>query len=161
MAALPNKLSERLHPRLAKWFHETFGDFTHAQLLCVPAIGNRSCSLRQRAAAKHRRDFWEFSIFLLRKYDDHTLPRSVQCIYVSPLRALAYEIGKNLRAHHRNGTGERTESALADWRHAGGGNAASSDSGRRMPSGERRRGQESGRLEKEWTLRSTPSRPLS
>ncbi|MDQ6911703.1 MAG: DEAD/DEAH box helicase, partial [Verrucomicrobiota bacterium] len=36
--------------------------------------------------------------FLLRKLDAGTLTRSVQCIYVSPLRALTYDISKNLRA---------------------------------------------------------------
>src|SRR6478672_12750954 len=37
-AADPRRLLERLHPRLAKWFTETFPAFTHAQLLCVPAV---------------------------------------------------------------------------------------------------------------------------
>jgi hypothetical protein len=41
MAARPPKLSKRLHPRVAKWFHKAFGDFTQAQLLCVPAILDR------------------------------------------------------------------------------------------------------------------------
>ena len=36
--------------------------------------------------------------FILRKLDAGTLEPAVQCIYVSPLRALAYDIGKNLRA---------------------------------------------------------------
>nr|MBA2241284.1 DEAD/DEAH box helicase [Chthoniobacterales bacterium] len=36
--------------------------------------------------------------YLLRKLDAGTLRSTVQCIYISPLRALAYDIGKNLRA---------------------------------------------------------------
>jgi ATP-dependent Lhr-like helicase len=35
---------------------------------------------------------------LVRKLEAGTLGASVQCIYVSPLRALAYDIGKNIRA---------------------------------------------------------------
>ena len=36
--------------------------------------------------------------YLLRKIEAGTLGPAVQCIYVSPLRALAYDIGKNLQA---------------------------------------------------------------
>jgi len=96
----PKKLSERLHPRLATWFRETFGDFTQAQLLCVPAILDRQSILltSPTGSGKTLAGFLGVFDFLLRKLDDTTLPRSVQCIYVSPLRALAYDIGKNLRA---------------------------------------------------------------
>jgi ATP-dependent helicase Lhr and Lhr-like helicase len=100
MAARPTKLSKRLHPRVAKWFHKAFGDFTQAQLLCVPAILDRQSILltSPTGSGKTLAGFLGVFDFLLRKFDDHTLPRSVQCIYVSPLRALAYDIGKNLRA---------------------------------------------------------------
>jgi ATP-dependent Lhr-like helicase len=96
----PAKLSQRLHPRLAKWFHGAFGDFTEAQLLCVPAILDRQSILltSPTGSGKTLAGFLGVFDFLLRKLDDQTLPQSVQCIYVSPLRALAYDIGKNLRA---------------------------------------------------------------
>jgi ATP-dependent Lhr-like helicase len=100
MTARSAKLSKRLHPRLAQWFHETFGDFTHAQLLCVPAILDRRSILltSPTGSGKTLAGFLGVFDFLLRILDDQTLPESVQCIYVSPLRALAYDIGKNLRA---------------------------------------------------------------
>ena len=100
MTAHSGKLLKRLHPRLAQWFHETFGDFTHAQLLCVPAILDRQSILltSPTGSGKTLAGFLGVFDFLLRKLDDQTLPESVQCIYVSPLRALAYDIGKNLRA---------------------------------------------------------------
>lgn len=100
MAARPIELSERLHPRLAKWFRQTFGDFTHAQSLCVPAILDRQSILltSPTGSGKTLAGFLGVFDFLLRKLDDANLPHSVQCIYVSPLRALAYDIGKNLRA---------------------------------------------------------------
>jgi ATP-dependent Lhr-like helicase len=96
----PKKLLQRLHPRLAKWFHGAFGEFTQAQLLCVPAILDRQSILltSPTGSGKTLAGFLGVFDFLLWKLDDATLPRSVQCIYVSPLRALAYDIGKNLRA---------------------------------------------------------------
>lgn len=99
-ATTSRALERRLHPRLAKWFGETFADFTHAQLLAVPAILERESILltSPTGSGKTLAGFLGVFDFLLRKLDDATLPRSVQCIYVSPLRALAYDIGKNLRA---------------------------------------------------------------
>ncbi|HEV2842115.1 MAG TPA: DEAD/DEAH box helicase [Chthoniobacterales bacterium] len=99
-AATPRALLERLHPRLANWFHETFGDFTQAQLHCVPAILDRQSILltSPTGSGKTLAGFLGVFDFLLRKLHAANLPRSVQCIYVSPLRALAYDIGKNLRA---------------------------------------------------------------
>jgi Lhr-like helicase len=52
MAARAKKLSECLHPRLATWFHETFGDFTQAQLLCVPVILDRQSILLTSPTAR-------------------------------------------------------------------------------------------------------------
>jgi len=100
IAAPSGKLAKRLHPRLAKWFHETFGDFTQAQLLCVPAILDRQSILltSPTGSGKTLAGFLGVFDYLLRRIDDQALSQSVQCIYVSPLRALAYDIGKNLRA---------------------------------------------------------------
>jgi ATP-dependent Lhr-like helicase len=96
----PNELHKRLHPRLAKWFRTTYSNFTDAQLRCVPAILNRESILltSPTGSGKTLAGFLGVFDFLLRKLDDGTLSRSVFCIYVSPLRALAYDIGKNLRA---------------------------------------------------------------
>jgi ATP-dependent Lhr-like helicase len=100
MANQSANLSKQLHPRLAQWFQDTFGNFTQAQLLCVPAILDRQSILltSPTGSGKTLAGFLGVFDFLLRKLEDQTLPESVQCIYVSPLRALAYDIGKNLRA---------------------------------------------------------------
>jgi ATP-dependent Lhr-like helicase len=89
-----------LHPRLARWFLETYPSFTHAQLLCVPAILERSSILltSPTGSGKTLAGFLGVFDFLMRKIEEKTLRPGVQCIYVSPLRALAYDIGKNLRA---------------------------------------------------------------
>src|SRR6478752_7828080 len=93
-------LRARLHPRLAKWFFANYRDFTEAQRLCVPAILDRKSILltSPTGSGKTLAGFLGVFDFLLRKLDAKTLPRAVQCIYISPLRALAYDIGKNLNA---------------------------------------------------------------
>jgi ATP-dependent Lhr-like helicase len=99
-AATSRALGRRLHPRLAKWFGENFPDFTHAQLLAVPAILDRKSILLTSPTGSGKTLAGFLGIFdaLLRRLDTGTLSASVQCIYVSPLRALAYDIGKNIRA---------------------------------------------------------------
>jgi ATP-dependent Lhr-like helicase len=93
-------LSKRLHPRLRRWFRQTYPSFTHAQLLCVPAILARESILltSPTGSGKTLAGFLGIFDFLLRKFDAGMLRRTVQCIYVSPLRALAYDIGKNIAA---------------------------------------------------------------
>jgi ATP-dependent Lhr-like helicase len=93
-------LGKRLHPRLVEWFRQNFAEFTHAQLLAVPAILERESILLTSPTGSGKTLAGFLGIFdaLLRKLDAGSLSASVQCIYVSPLRALAYDIGKNIRA---------------------------------------------------------------
>src|SRR3954466_14829650 len=105
------QLFSRLHPRLTKWFRKTFETFTHAQLLCVPAVLETKSILltSPTGSGKTLAGFLGVFDFLLRQPNKrtrarakkpslHALTTPVQCIYVSPLRALAYDIEKNLRA---------------------------------------------------------------
>ncbi|PYK31614.1 MAG: hypothetical protein DME57_03070 [Verrucomicrobia bacterium] len=102
------KLVRLLHPRLSQWFRATYPNFTHAQLLAVPAILDRESILltSPTGSGKTLAAFLGIFDLLLRKLDgpgeartsQHAGPAKVQCIYVSPLRALAYDIGKNVRA---------------------------------------------------------------
>ena len=98
--AKPIALTKRLHPRLATWFRDTYPGFTQAQVLAVPAILDRQSILltSPTGSGKTLAGFLGVFDLLLRRLDEGALPASVQCIYVSPLRALAYDIGKNLRA---------------------------------------------------------------
>src|SRR5438477_5243217 len=99
-ASTSSALSTRLHPKLAQWFRATYPAFTHAQLLAVPAILDRKSILLTSPTGSGKTLAGFLGIFdaLLRKLEAGTLSPSVQCIYVSPLRALAYDIGKNIRA---------------------------------------------------------------
>jgi len=131
-AASPRQLFARLHPRLARWFCETFATFTHAQLLCVPAaLDPHSILLTSpTGSGKTLAGFLGVFDFLLRKLENGESLDGVQCIYISPLRALAYDIEKNLRApiagmglnnelsiHLR--TGDTTQASRAKFRKEG------------------------------------------
>ncbi len=93
-------MTERLHPRLRDWFFANFSAFTHAQQLCVPAVLDRESILltSPTGSGKTLAGFLGVFDFLLRKIDGGKSIAGVQCVYISPLRALAYDIGKNLRA---------------------------------------------------------------
>src|SRR3981081_3942938 len=97
VAPKPNLLLKRLHPRLLQWFESAYAGFTHAQLLAVPAILDRESILLTSPTGSGKTLAGFLGIFdaLLRKLDAGSLSATVQCIYVSPLRALAYDIGKN------------------------------------------------------------------
>ncbi|HEY7217353.1 MAG TPA: DEAD/DEAH box helicase, partial [Candidatus Binatia bacterium] len=94
------ELLRRLHPRLAAWFRGTFPDFTDAQLRCVPAILKQESVLltSPTGSGKTLAAFLGVFDYLLRLLDHGQLSLGVHCLYVSPLRALTYDIGKNLRA---------------------------------------------------------------
>ena len=90
----------RLHPRLAHWFGATFADFTDAQLRCVPSILKRKSILLTSPTGSGKTLAAFLGIFdhLLRELDVGSRSLGVRCLYISPLRALTYDIGKNLRA---------------------------------------------------------------
>ena len=99
-AATGATLRKRLHLHLRRWFDATYAGFTHAQLLAVPAILDRESILLTSPTGSGKTLAAFLGIFdaLLRDLDCGPLSPSVRCIYVSPLRALAYDIGKNVRA---------------------------------------------------------------
>ena len=94
------ELFRRLHPRLASWFRGTFPDFTDAQLRCVPSILRHESILLTSPTGSGKTLAAFLGVFdqLLRLLDGGQLSLGVHCVYVSPLRALTYDIGKNLRA---------------------------------------------------------------
>ncbi|MBA3963716.1 MAG: DEAD/DEAH box helicase [Chthoniobacterales bacterium] len=93
-------LFARLHPRLSAWFRAAYGSFTDAQLRCVPSILARKSILltSPTGSGKTLAGFLGVFDYLLRQIDQGPLSLGVHCLYVSPLRALTYDIGKNLRA---------------------------------------------------------------
>ncbi|MEM7601113.1 MAG: DEAD/DEAH box helicase [Verrucomicrobiota bacterium] len=95
-----SEFENSLHPSVAKWFHSTFGKPTEAQLLCIPDIADRQSVLLSSptGSGKTLAGFLGIIDRLAREHDEGTLSnRGIRCVYVSPLRALAYDIEKNLK----------------------------------------------------------------
>ncbi len=87
-----------LHPRLASWFAETFGEPTDAQTQCVPHIlAGRSVLLSSpTGSGKTLAGFLGVIDHLVRLHEAGELTDTVHALYVSPLRALTYDMQKNL-----------------------------------------------------------------
>lgn len=92
---------ESLHPTTASWFRKRFQKPTEAQELCVPKIvsGESVLLSSPTGSGKTLAGFLGILDRLLREHEtEGKLPsRAIRAIYVSPLRALAYDIEKNLR----------------------------------------------------------------
>ncbi|MDB6075989.1 MAG: associated domain protein [Verrucomicrobiaceae bacterium] len=88
----------QLHPRLAAWFIESFGEPTDAQTQCVPHIlAGRSVLLSSpTGSGKTLAGFLGVIDHLLRLHEAGELTDTVHALYVSPLRALTYDMQKNL-----------------------------------------------------------------
>ncbi len=87
-----------LHPRLATWVQATFGQLTQAQSLTLPQIlAGRSVLLSSpTGSGKTLAGFLGVLDSLVRMHEAGKLKAQVHCIYISPLRALTYDIQKNL-----------------------------------------------------------------
>ncbi len=92
------ELLENLSPPVRNWFKEKFPDFTDPQKIAIPRIMNGEhlllCS--PTGSGKTLTAFLSIIDDLVRKSLDGTLNDSVQCIYISPIKALANDIQKNL-----------------------------------------------------------------
>jgi len=89
-----------LHPRVADWFRRAFDRPTEGQRLCLPDIAaGRSVLLSSpTGSGKTLAGFLGILDRLAREHDEGRLaPEGIRCVYVSPLRALAYDIRKNLQ----------------------------------------------------------------
>lgn len=91
---------ERLHPILKKWVTETFaGELTEAQSLTLPHfLAGRSVLLSSpTGSGKTLAGFLGVLDHLIRQWEAGALPQDqIAAVYVSPLRALTYDIQKNL-----------------------------------------------------------------
>lgn len=89
-----------LHPRLQKWVAGSFGQLTQAQELTLPHIlEGRSVLLSSpTGSGKTLAGFLGILEHLVRAHEAGTLGSGIHAIYVSPLRALTYDIQKNLMA---------------------------------------------------------------
>ncbi|MEM6917011.1 MAG: DEAD/DEAH box helicase, partial [Verrucomicrobiota bacterium] len=96
----PSAFESSLHPPVFRWFVQEFGVPTEAQELCIPDIAKKQSVLLSSptGSGKTLAGFLGILDRLAREHDEGKLsPHGIRCVYVSPLRALAYDIEKNLR----------------------------------------------------------------
>lgn len=94
-----SQLHAALHPELSTWFRRRFGHFSPAQLHAVPEVlSGRSLLLTSpTGSGKTLAAFLSVFDWLARAHDAGGLPNGMVAVYVSPLRALAYDLRKNLQ----------------------------------------------------------------
>jgi len=92
-------LLEQLHPELAAWFAKRFGKFSQGQRLAVPEVlaGHSTLLSSPTGTGKTLAAFLGVFDELGKRRDAKALPDSIVAVYVSPLRALAYDLQKNLQ----------------------------------------------------------------
>ena len=91
-------LFERLCPPVRQWFKDKFPDFTPPQKLAIPAIMDKQhlllCS--PTGSGKTLTAFLSVIDQLVRLALDKKLEKKVHAIYISPIKALANDIQRNL-----------------------------------------------------------------
>lgn len=98
--ATANTAAAQLHPRLRAWIRKAFRSrLTEAQQLTLPHIlAGRSVLLSSpTGSGKTLAGFLGVLDYLTRQHEAGTLAEGIHAIYISPLRALTYDIEKNLR----------------------------------------------------------------
>ncbi len=92
------KLFAALHPDLAAWVRQRFSRVSPAQHFAIPEIlaGRTTLLSSPTGSGKTLAAFLGIFDHLARAHDASALPGGIVAIYVSPLRALAYDLQKNL-----------------------------------------------------------------
>jgi ATP-dependent Lhr-like helicase len=93
------ELFAALHPELGAWFRKRFGAFAPAQRIAIPEIlEGRSLLLSSpTGSGKTLAAFLGVFDYLAQARGRGELPNGIVAIYLSPLRALAYDLRKNLQ----------------------------------------------------------------
>ena len=93
-----DELLSMLCPPVRNWFKDKFPDFTRPQKLAIPAIMAKKhlllCS--PTGSGKTLTAFLTVIDELVRKALDGKLQKKVHCVYISPIKALANDIQRNL-----------------------------------------------------------------
>ncbi|HOL07998.1 MAG TPA: DEAD/DEAH box helicase, partial [Methanomassiliicoccaceae archaeon] len=92
------ELIELLDPLIAKWFQSRFNDFTEPQSYAIPLIHERKSVLvsSPTGSGKTLTAFLSIINELFKYSKEGKLEDCVYAIYVSPLKALANDINRNL-----------------------------------------------------------------
>ncbi|HYE33789.1 MAG TPA: DEAD/DEAH box helicase [Methylomirabilota bacterium] len=92
-------MRERSSSQVYRWFYETYGKPTPAQAAAWPHIeaGRNVLIVSPTGTGKTLAAFLAVVNALAELHDSKKLRRSIYAIYISPLRALSYDLEKNLR----------------------------------------------------------------
>ena len=92
------ELYDKLCQPVRNWFKEKFPDFTKPQKLAIPSImnGDHLLLCSPTGSGKTLTAFLTIIDKLVRHALDGTLEQRVYCLYISPIKALANDIQKNL-----------------------------------------------------------------
>ena len=92
------ELFESLCQRVREWFKDRFPDFTEPQKMAIPQImgGHHLLLCSPTGSGKTLTAFLTIIDDLVRKSMNGTLEDGVSCVYISPIKALANDIQKNL-----------------------------------------------------------------
>ena len=95
----PDKILKMLHPWVRKWFFSRFKEFSLPQLHGVSEIFSRKNILisAPTGATKTLTAFLSILNQLVISADSSTLEDRIYCVYISPLKALNYDIKVNLK----------------------------------------------------------------
>jgi ATP-dependent Lhr-like helicase len=93
------QLSSALHPELSGWVRRRFGHFAPAQRLAVPEIlaGHSTLVSSPTGSGKTLTAFLGIFDWLAKARESGGLASGIVAVYISPLRALAYDLHKNLQ----------------------------------------------------------------
>lgn len=93
------QLFAALHPELSAWFARRFTHFSPAQRATVPEIlaGHSTLLSAPTGSGKTLAAFLGVFDYLAKLRAADALPNGIVAIYISPLRALAYDLHKNLQ----------------------------------------------------------------
>ena len=91
-------LLSKLSQPVRDWFKDKFPDFTDPQKMAIPSIidGEHLLLCSPTGSGKTLTAFLTIIDKLVRHALDGTLEQRVYCLYISPIKALANDIQKNL-----------------------------------------------------------------
>ncbi|MEC7135134.1 MAG: ATP-dependent helicase, partial [Candidatus Thermoplasmatota archaeon] len=94
-----SEILKSFEPLVRKWFNERFNDLTPPQAMAVPLIKNKENVLvsSPTGSGKTLTAFLSILNDFFKKYRKGNFEEGVHAIYISPLKALANDIDRNLR----------------------------------------------------------------
>ncbi|MBE6527410.1 MAG: ATP-dependent helicase [Thermoplasmata archaeon] len=93
-----DEVLDGMEPVVSTWFRERFSSFTEPQSMAIPVIRQRKSVLisSPTGSGKTLTAFTSILNQLIRYSNEGTLEERIYCVYISPLKALANDVNRNL-----------------------------------------------------------------